>query len=482
MIMIAVLVLYVAIVSFIGYHYRKSEDGEDYFLASRMMPSWLLAITFIASWWGGGSAVDLADQAYSDGVSSFWIYGVPVLLATALMYLIAPAVRRVGTLTQSELLEQRYDSRTALMLTLFILIFMTIGVSVQAIVIARFFDSFLGVGYELGAVLGVAFVLFYSLFGGFRGVVLTDLLQFAFFLCSSVLLFVVSYRGAGGFEGMVDSAERMQRVGFTDFFHKIEDNIAYVITFGTSWIVQANVWQRISAARDAGAARKMMKISFVVFIPLYLMVVATGMLSLPMFESLPSGGIVPALMKEMGSPVLSGIIFVGLCSAIMSTMDSMFNTGAMTLTVDLFQRYIRPHASGKQLVLVGRLSTLMMGVVALFVALNIRTVLTISWIGADFIATGAFVPLILGFFWRGGTRQAALASMIFGLLFSSYNFAVALGVSLPTLWDIASAEQAMIGVFTSLVLFVVVSLLTQGSREQRKKAEAFIHHSKPIGS
>lgn len=239
------LLLYVVAISFIGYRSRNSVSGEDYFLASRRLPSWLLAITFIASWWGGGSAIDLVDYANREGLSSFWIYGVPVLLATGLMYIFAASIRRIGTISQPELLERRYDSKSATMLTLFIVIFMTIGSAVQVIVIGMFFQSFFCVSYEAGCVIGTAMVVIYSYFGGFRGVVLTDLLQFGFFLFSSLFIFYIAYRNSGGFEVLAQRVESSDRVGFLSFMHNIEDKIAYVITFGASWIVQANVWQRI---------------------------------------------------------------------------------------------------------------------------------------------------------------------------------------------------------------------------------------------
>ena len=83
---IILLVLYVISIIAIGIWNSKNDSSEDYFLASRKLPAWLLAITFIASWWGGGSAIDLVDHAHKNGLSSFWIYGVPILIATALMY------------------------------------------------------------------------------------------------------------------------------------------------------------------------------------------------------------------------------------------------------------------------------------------------------------------------------------------------------------------------------------------------------------
>lgn len=207
------------------------------------------------------------------------------------------------------------------------------------------------------------------------------------------------------------------------------------------------------------------------FVPLYLIVTMTGMLSIVGYESVPEGGVVSSMLLSLNSPILSGLIFVGLCSAIMSTMDSMLNAGALTLTVDLYNRHINPKVSPRQGVFVGRVSTFLIGAVALFVGIKIRSVLIISWIGADFIATGAFVPLVVGFLWRRGTSEAAFASMIFGLIFSGYNLLVALGLDLPVGWEIASARQAIIGVCCSAVIYFVTSLVTKPNYE---KADRFI--------
>ncbi len=465
------LVLYTLAVAYIGIRNSKSRDSEDYFLASRSLPAWLLSITFIASWWGGGSAIDLVDHAHEQGLGSFWIYGVPVLIATALMFVFAGGIRRVATISQPELFERRYDSRTALILTIFIVIFMTIGAAIQVIVIGNLFHSFLGISYEMGALLGTGLVLCYSMFGGFRGVVLTDLFQFVFCLFSTIFLFWLTLDNAGGFAPLVEHAAKTGREGYTSFFHGVGDNIAFVVTFGTSWMIQANIWQRISAAKSPSSARKMMGISFVAFIPLYMMVTLTGMLSLMIFDEVPSGGVVAALLKGLDRPLIGALIFVGLCSAIMSTMDSMFNTGALSLTQDIYKKYVAPNRSARSYVNVGRITTLLIALVALFIGVKIKSVLTISWIGADFLASGAFVPLVLGFVWRRGTTKAALVSMCFGLLFSTYNLLVALGLDLPTAWEIASTEQAIIGITSSLVIYVAVSLLTKPEFEQ---ADRFI--------
>ncbi len=476
---IILLLFYTVLISYVGYRNRKSKTSEDYFLASRSLPPWLLAITFIASWWGGGSAIDLVDQAHEQGISSVWIYGVSVLIATFLMYLFSGGIRRITTLSQPELMEQRYDSRSAFMLAIFIIIFMVIAAAVQVIVIGNFFNVFFGLDYTYSAIAGTLLVLMYSFFGGFKGVVVTDLVQFVFFLIASVFLFGLTIYYSGGMDIIYEKVINSPKEGYTSFFHNIENNLAYVITFGTSWMIQANVWQRISASRTPKDARKMMAISFFVFIPLYLITTITGMLSTTIFDTVPEGGIVSNLLMQLDMPIISGLIFVGLCSAIMSTMDSMLNTGALSLTVDIYKKHIYPNKPASHYVLIGRLSTVIVAAAALFIGVKIKSVLTISWIGADFIATGVFVPLVLGFLWKKGTSKAAFASMVFGLVFSSYNLVYALGIDIPIAWEIASTKQAIVGVVSSLVIFVSVSLLTQ-SKAELNKAETFMNTARVL--
>lgn len=453
------LVLYTLGVVLIGLYNRGSKDSTDYFLGGRKLPAWLLAITFIASWWGGGSAIDLVDHAHDEGLASFWIYGVPVLIAAALMYFMAEFIRNESSISQPELFAHRYNATSGFLLTLFILIFMIIAAAVQVIVIGHFFQSFFHITYTQGALIGTAIVLFYSLFGGFKGVVLTDLLQFVFFMIGGLALFYYTWQQSGGLEAVTAKALLNKNPGYVTFWDHFPNYIAYVLTFGTSWAIQANVWQRISAARTPKSARQMIFISFFAFIPLYLMVTYTGMFTSILYDTVPSGGIVPHLVKQFKNPWISAFIFVGLCSAIMSTMDSLLNTAALSLTNDIYDNYFNRHSEGKNNVLVGRLSTFLVAACAFFIGVRIESVLTISWIGADFLATGAFVPLILGIFWKRGNAAGAVACMSFGLLFSSYNLLVALGVNLPIGWTIASATQTCIGMLCSLLIYLTVSLL-----------------------
>ena len=446
---------------------KKNHSVMDYFFAGRSLPYWALSITFIASWWGAGSALSTADLAYEDGLGAFWYYGVPVLLSTFLMILSAGGIRRVGYLTQGRMMEARYSSLTAKILSFLVLIFMVFNAASQMVGIGDFFGTYLGLSYEFAVLAGTVIVLIYSMFGGFRGVVLTDIIQFVLLVISAVVVFLVGYGKAGGMEGIRAAAQFREKTDFLSFSAGASKYSMYVITFGCAWMIQANVWQRISAARTDGDARKMTVMSFFAYIPLYLIVVLTGMAGLALYKELPQGGVVTAIVMDHMSPFLGALVFIGISAAIMSTMDSLINTASMTLILDLMPA---DPDENKQLQR-SRMATLGVTAAALLISMKVRSILEISWMASDIITTGVFVPLILGFLWKRGNTKGAMASMVAGFAYCFYNLLISMGVDLPSFWKPQSAQQVILGAAMSLVLYVSVSLLT---RPEIRKAEAFM--------
>ena len=444
---------------------KKNQNVLDYFFAGRTLPFWALSITFIASWWGAGSAISTADLAYDDGLGAFWYYGVPVLISTFLMILCAKSIRRVGFLTQGKMMNERYSKSASKLLSVMILIFMTFTAASQMVGIGNFFGTYMGLNYEVAVLVGTGIVLIYSLFGGFRGVVLTDIIQFVLLLLSAIAVFVVALKESGGFSEISAAAALAGKSDYMSITAGAQKYLTYVITFGCAWMIQANVWQRISAAKTDKDARKMTVMSFFCYIPLYLIVVFTGMAGIAIFPKMPEGGIVTAIVMQYMSPVLGALVFVGISAAIMSTMDSLINTGAMTLSMDL----IPNQNDEKKMLSYSRMSTLGVTAVALLISLKIRSILEISWIASDIITTGVFVPLIMGFFWKRGNSKGAMASMIWGLIYCTYNLVISFGVKLPAFWQPQSALQVIIGVVGSLVIYVFVSLITKPEYEKAQK-------------
>ncbi|MFI3312438.1 MAG: sodium:solute symporter family protein [Eubacteriales bacterium] len=441
---------------------KKNHTVEDYFFAGRSLPFWALSITFIASWWGAGSALSTADLAFDDGLGAFWYYGVPVLISTLLLIFGAKTIRKVGFLTQGGMMSARYSPLVSKLLSVLILAFMTFNAASQMVGIGDFFGTYLGIQYEVAIVVGTLIVLAYSMFGGFRGVVLTDIIQFVLLLISAILVFVIAMVSAGGFSNIANVASDLGKGDFMDFGAGASKYMMYMVTFGCSWAIQANVWQRISATKNPKDGKNMAIMSFFAYIPLYLIVVFTGMAGIALYDTLPTGGIVSAIVVDYMPPIVGALVFIGISAAIMSTMDSLINTAAMTISMDLAPQ---DRAEEKKLS-TSRWATLAVTAVALLISLEIRSILDVAWMASDILTTGAFVPLVMGFLWKRGNTKGALTSMIWGFLFCTYNLLITFGVPLPALWEQQSAVQVIVGVGTSLVLYVAVSLVTKPEPEK----------------
>lgn len=464
------LILYFAILLYAVTKEKKNENVLDYFFGGRTLPFWMLSITFIASWWGAGSALSTADLAFSDGIGAFWYYGVPVLISTFLLIISAKAIRNVKYLTQGEMMEARYNKVVAKILSVMILIFMTFSAASQMVGIGDFFGTYLGIKYEVAIIVGTSIVLIYSIFGGFRGVVITDIIQFVLLLIAIIVVFVVSITNAGGFGNIIKTSQELGHTDFVNIFSGMEKYFVYTITFGCAWMIQANAWQRLSATKTDKDAKKMAVMSFFVYIPLYLIVVITGMAGIVLYQTMPPGGIVTAVVVDYMNPIVGAIVFIGISAAIMSTMDSLINTGAMTIAVDLTDKKL----DDKTKLRLSKWATLGITIVALFISLNIRSILDISWIASDIITTGVFIPLIGGFIWKRGNSCGALLSMIWGITYCIYNLFINLGFNIPSFWEQQSALQVIIGVLISLILYVGGSLFT---KDERDKAILFINKS-----
>lgn len=459
--------LYFIALIFIVTREEKSSNALDFFFAGRKLPFWMLSVAFIASWWGAGSTLSTADLAYEDGLGAFWYYGVPVLLATALMTAGARKIRQVGYLTQGQMMEARYSKSTSRLLSVMIFIFMVMNAATQMVGVGNFFGSYLGIPYTLAVLIGTGLVILYSTIGGFRSVVLTDLIQFICLLLSTLVVCAASIHYAGGLEPIAQKALELGKPSFLSFSAGIPKYMMYVVTFGCSWFIQANIWQLISASRNAADARKMTTLSFFAYIPLYLLVVVAGMAGIVLYDSLPQGGIIAAVVMDKMPPVLGALVFIGITAAIMSTMDTLLNAASLTLTMDLHPL----DSSDLKNLRFSRHATLIASVLAIIIALKIRSILELTWIASDVITTGVFVPLCGAFIWKRGNTHGANASMIFGLVFCAYNLALTLHLPLPALWDPHSTIKIIVGVALSLVAYVAVSLLTP---PEYQKADRFM--------
>jgi SSS family solute:Na+ symporter len=127
-------------------------------------------------------------------------------------------------------------------------------------------------------------------------------------------------------------------------------------------------------------------------------------------------------MKVLVGPFLAAIAFTGVIATVMSSADASINSGALTLTEDIYHQVIDQKASQRKLVTVGWITTAIITVLSLIVARAGQDMLFVLWLAADILACGAFIPVVVGLFWKRATTAGALLSMIGGTIFALIQF------------------------------------------------------------
>jgi SSS family solute:Na+ symporter len=462
------LAVYFAALLLIGLKFSRRMTGlDDFFLASRSLPASLVLLSLTASWFGATSILVTTDEALRSGVSAFWLVGVPAVATVGLLgfFLVGP-IRRSDGQTLPGLIEARYGKWVRHAASVLVLWYMIVLASSQMVALGQFLKPFLGFPYIWCVGLGTVVVLVYLLSGGLFSVVATDVLQCFLLISGLAGLSVYLWRSSGA--GAVAAAAREAGTpGYFQFFHDGQRNVLIALSFVLAWTISPIAWQRIQAAGSVRKARQGLLAAAAVFIVLYGLVVFVGVRSLPLFSghSLSYPVVAEIAVSKVG--VLGGgFLFVAVVAAILSTMDTAINTGAMTLTRDVLAQVKLPSCAGPgRAVRTGRLATLVVALLAFGIASRLQSILQTLGLASEIMAAGLFVPGMAMFVLKKRTPLAGALSLALGGGFALLSFLSTLKIaplSLPA-WP----YSVPYGVGLSIVGFGAGLLIDRHSRERR---------------
>ncbi len=433
--LLIVLLVYIGVVLLVGVVFaRRASSLEGFFLASRNLGGWLVFFSLTASWIGASSTLVTVDLAFETGISSFWVMGLPAILTAAgFAVLFCRPIRRLPFVTLPDLVELRYGRLVRHLTSLLIVWYMVLLAASQMVAIGNFLGALLRLPYFQALILGTSVVVAYSLVGGFFSVVLTDTLQFIL-LVGGILALAVFLAGRAPLKDVSAAAQQLGREGYWNFFQGWERNIWIVVSFVGAWTVSPIVWQRIQAARTPSHARRGLWGAALAFLVIYSVIVAVGMLALPLFSGgSRTGPLLSDLIAFRTGALLSTALFVAVTSAVMSTLDTAINTGALSLTRDVAQRILRI-GRGAGVPALSRISTFLVAVLALGIASRLQSILEALGLASEILAEGFFVPGVAMLFMRRRAPTAGLLSLLLGGGFAVLAFLSAVGwiaLSLP---------------------------------------------------
>ncbi|EDZ95547.1 Na+/solute symporter [Limnospira maxima CS-328] len=491
---------------------KGSKSLADFFVSGRSLPWWLAGISMAATTFSIDTPLYITGVVANRGIAGNWEWWTFGISHVIMIYIFAKMWRRSEVLTDAELTELRYGGDMGAILRgvkafIFAVPMNCIAIGYAMLAMVKVVDAleiWQSLGIEAGdnnlklfSVVGVSiFVLIYAGLAGLWGVVATDFFQFFLALFGAIIVAYFALGSVGGIHSLVEqvpiaypdqdilsllpvnfgggegwiSFSKTAGITASTFF-------AYIFLQWWSWRRSdggGEFVQRFAAAKNEADAEKAAWtfniMHYVIRTWPWILVALASVVLYPDLADKELG--YPKLMLDFLPVGILGMVVASLLAAFMSTVSTSINWGASFITNDLYLRFVKPTATQTELVLVGRLSSVLvtvLGAIAAFLATDVATVFRL----VIAIGTGSGLVLILRWFWWRVNAAAELSAIV-------GSFLVGMVTSLSPWFKIEDFGWRIIFITISVTcLWVIVLVLTPP--ESETTLETFYQKVRPGG-
>ena len=469
---------------------QAGKDTRSFFLAGRNMPWWLLGVSMVATTFSTDTPNLVTDLVRQNGVSGNWTWWAFLVTGMLTVFVYAKLWHRSGVLTDIEFYELRYSGKAAAFLrgfrALYLgLVFNVLVMGAVSLAAIKFGEIVLGLPGWVTLTIACSITLAYSTLGGLKAVISTDFVQFTLAMIGSVwgMMYILGLPQIGGLSNLLTHSNV---VGKLALFPDMSDPNVWVpvllVPLAVQWWASyypgsepgggGYIAQRMFSAKDESnavsatflfnAAHYALRPWPWILIALASLVVFPELKDLQSaFPNLPADKLghdvaYPAMLTLLPSGLL-GLVAASLIAAFMSTMSTQVNLGASYLVNDFYQRFIRPDASEKQLVAVGRMFT----VISIILGGGLGLMLTSA--GQAFnlllmIGAGTGLIYILRWFWWRINAYTEIVAMLSSLIIAGYmNFGNV---------DLDSWQKIVIGAILTTIIWITATFITPADDEE----------------
>ena len=470
--------LYFAVMLLIGYFaYRKTSGHEGYMLGDRGLKPWVAALSAGASDMSGWLIMGLPGAIYVAGLIEGWI-AIGLTVGSYLNWLIvAPRLRAYTGVSRTSIplpsfFETRLRDRPRLLRivsSIIILVFFTLYVSSGMVAGGVFFQSAFNGDYLTGMTLVTVVTLAYTLFGGFLGASLTDVVQGLMMVVALVIVPVAAIIAVGGPGEAVTLIRELHPSHFNLFGGTGLTSVTLIgvlsgLAWGLGYFGQPHIVVRFMALRKPAEARSARRVGLAWQVIALSGAVFSGLVGIAFINrfgiDLADPETVVLLMSQtLLHPLVAGLVLAAVLAAIMSTFSSQLIVCSSALVEDIYKVLKKSPPTERRLVTLGRFCVLAVSIVAALLAVNpndsILGLVAFAWagFGASF---GSII--VLSLYWRKLTNWGALAAMVVGAV-------------TVFLWNRAEGGifdlyELLPGFAFALLTAVIVSLLTYSHDEE----------------
>jgi sodium/proline symporter len=413
--------------------FKKTASPADFFIGGRRLGCWVAALSTYASDMSGWLVMGLVGAFYAYGTGRIWM-AVGFALGSVLNWLlVARRLRRYSltakdSITIPEYLESRFrDSSHTLRIisAFFILFFFTLYTASGFVACGTFFSFIFGMDYHLALLAGVLVIVIYTSLGGFQAVCWTDLVQGILLLITVIGVPIIAVALLGGVTKVVSELPSPFLPAIPqDKPGSLAVSIISGLTYGLGYFGLPHILIRFMAAKNERAINRAALIAGAATVLTMGAVVIIGIIGAAMFPVAPDPEKVFILMIQkmftgagalLPIPLLGGIFFCGICSAVMSTADSQLIMTASVLLNDIHGTLVQNKGELKHVLRLSRLSVVAVSFLAYVIASDQSSALSFlasnAWSGFG-SCFGALI--LLSLYWRRLTRSGAVAGILAG--------------------------------------------------------------------
>ncbi len=474
---LVILILFLTFLFIFGSIFFKwIEKPDDYFVAGRLLPPFILAAALTATNVNLYSFIGQAGKAYEQGISIVWHTWTGNMALVAAGLFVLPILRRLEIRTIPEFLEIRYGRPMRLLIASLWIIRLSFWLGIvlytgatAAIIITHSGQE----SYLLWALIFSVITIIYTTAGGMWSVALTDTLQFSLMLLGALVFFPLIMNAAGGFKGIIRNLppghlELVPQSGQLNWAF-----ILAIFLLGLQWAcTDQGMLQRAFSGRDVRAVAKGLVLSGIQTTPFALLWYLPGLAARVINPEIKvADAVIPEMLVRFVPTGIFGLILCGLLSAQMSTISSNINSTATLFTSDIYARLKRTPPSPKATLLIARFITVLIGSLMIIFSLYARQ---LGAVNAYLLIIGIMdmplfvIAIIYGLFWSRTTITAAFAGYLSGALMGALSVFY-LFAQHPNRTTIATFVSAA----TALIITPLITYFDRGKPKSMIIREAF---------
>lgn len=428
---LVILVAYFAGILGIGFYFSRSrKTSTDYFLAGRDVGWFAVGASLFATNISSEHFIGLSGSGASTGLPIGHFEWLACLIVLLLGWVFVPFYHRSGVFTMPEFLERRYSPSCRMYLTsISIIAYVLTKIAVALYAGALLLRFTVGWDFYTSAIVLVVLTGVYTIAGGLAAVIYTEVVQAFILIGGALILTLIGLDRVGGFSALQASVP----ADFFDMIRPMSDpDFPWTGVFLGApilgiwyWCTDQVIVQKTLSARNISQARMgSIFAGYLKILPVFILVLP-GLIASVLYPDVAGDEAFPTLVVRLLPPGLTGIMVAAMLAAVMSSLSATFNSSSTLITFDFYKR-LRPGASERQLVHVGRIATLVMVVLGILWVPFMKYISSQLFIYLQSVQAYISPPIaavfLFGVCWSRVNAKGALSSLLTGFVLGSLRF------------------------------------------------------------